>query len=208
VKSTPPIPRAIAGLAVPQDRISAQTWAWAHGRLPAYLLSHSVRSYCWGAWVGAAEKLPFDARVLWAAALMHDVGLTGIGRNDRCFEFQGGAIAQRFLTRAGMAATDADRVRTAIELHMAPAVTLDDGAESVLLDRATGLDVRGSEYELVNAVRPDVIRAFPRGSFDRHFLAAIRREVETRPGCQSERLLRATNLEAWMARSPWSDRSA
>lgn len=201
---TPPIPASIAGIGVPQDRISAATWTWAQGRLPAYLLTHSVRSYCWGASIGAAEGLHFEARVLWAAALMHDVGLTRIGRNDRCFEFQGGAIARRFLAREGMPAADADRVRTAIELHMAPTVSLDGGAESVLLDRATGLDVRGSEYELVDAVRPDVVRAFPRGAFDRLFLAAIRREVNARPGCQSERLLRRTDLAGWMARSPWA----
>jgi hypothetical protein len=207
MQSTPPFPASIAGIAVPQDRISAATWAWAHERLPAYLLTHSVRSYCWGASIGAAEGLPFEARILWAAALMHDVGLTSIPRNHRCFEFQGGAIARRFLTAAGMPATDADRVRTAIELHMAPKVTLEDGADAVLLDRATGLDVRGAEYELVNAIRPDVVRAFPRGAFDRHFLAAIGREVRARPGCQSERLLRGTDLAAWMARSPWAARA-
>ena len=183
--STPLIPESIAGIAVPQDRISAATWAWAHARLPGYLLAHSVRSYCWGASIGMIERLPFEPRILWAAALIHDVGLTRIPRNDRCFEFQGGAIARRFLSRSGMAAADADRVAVAIELHMAPTVTLADGAESVLLDRATGLDVRGSEYELVAAVRPDVMRSFPRGDFDRHFLAAIRREVDARPAVRA-----------------------
>jgi hypothetical protein len=202
--SMPAMPKSIAGIGVPQDQISVATWAWANARLPAYLLTHSVRSYCWGASIGATEGLRFEARILWAAALIHDIGLTRIPRNDRCFEFQGGAIAHHFLTRVGMAAPDADRVRTAIELHMAPTVTLADGAESVLLDRATGLDVRGAGYELVNAVRPEVMRAFPRGTFDRQFLAAIRREVRARAGCQSERLLRRPDLAASMARSPWA----
>ncbi len=103
-----------------------------------------------------------------------------------------------------MAPGDADRVRLAIELHMAPGVTIADGAESVLLDRATGLDVRGAEYDLVDAVRAGVVRAFARGDFDRHFLAAIRREVAARPGCQSERLLRQSDLAASMVRSPWA----
>ena len=86
---------------------------------------------------------------------------------------------------------------------MRPDVTLDDGVESVLLDRATGLDVRGDGYQLVDDVRPAVMRAFPRGAFDRHFLRAIEREVVRRPGCQSTRLLRETDLAGWMARSPW-----
>ena len=86
---------------------------------------------------------------------------------------------------------------------MRPGVTLDDGVESVLLDRATSVDVRGDGFELVDDVRPAVMHAFPRGDFDRHFLRAIEREVAARPGCQSTRLLHETDLASWMARSPW-----
>ena len=60
-----------------------------------------------------------------------------------------------------MPAERADRVAVAIILHMQPSVTLADGVESVLLDRATGLDVRGDEFELVDAVRPGVMRRVP-----------------------------------------------
>ena len=75
--------------------------------------------------------------------------------------------------------------------------------EAVLLDRATGLDVRGDGFDLVDATRPRVVRQFPRGAFDRHFLAAIAREAALRPTCQSARLLHQTGLAEWMARSPW-----
>ena len=47
--SAPPLPRQIAGIAVPQDELSATTWAWARRSLPDYLFTHSVRAYCWGA---------------------------------------------------------------------------------------------------------------------------------------------------------------
>jgi hypothetical protein len=86
---------------------------------------------------------------------------------------------------------------------MAPSVTLDDGVESVLLDRATGIDVRATEFERISAVRAAVTATFRRGGFDSLFLAAIRREVAARPGCQSERLLVRTGLAEAMARSPW-----
>jgi hypothetical protein len=46
--------------------------------------------------------------------------------------------------------------------------------------------------------------AFPRGDFDRRFLAAIAREASERPTCQSARLLNDTGLASWMARSPWA----
>jgi hypothetical protein len=196
-------PGRIAGIPVPQDAVSSATWAWATRTLPIYLLTHSVRSYCWGAAIAAGEGWDFDRRVLWTAALMHDVGLTRIPRNRTCFEVQGGALARRFLVRAGMPPVDAERAATAIVLHMAPVVTLADGVESVLLDRATGLDVRGAGFALVERVRENVVRAFPRGDFDRHFLAAMAKEAAVRPGCQSARLVNETGLATWMANSPW-----
>lgn len=197
------LPSTIAGISVPEDEMSEAAWGWAQRTLPRYLLAHSVRTYCWGATIAAREGLAFDGSVLWTASLMHDVGLTRIPANDRCFEYQGGEIARRFLLRRGVAPEVAATVATAIVLHMAPSVTLDDGAEALLLDRATGLDVRGVGFDLVDDVRAGVLRAFPRGAFDRDFLAAIRREVAVRRDCQSSRLLHEVGLAEWMAGSPW-----
>jgi cyanamide hydratase family protein with HD domain len=204
MEATPSLPTRIADIVVPQDDVSAATWEWAHRALPDYLLTHSVRAYCWGAAIATREGWSFDRRILWTASLMHDVGLTRIPRNAACFEVEGGEIARRFLERQGVPAETSDIVARAIVLHMQPSVSMDDGVEAVLLDRATGLDVRGAGYPLVDAVRPEVMRAFPRGAFDRYFLAAIGREAAVRPTCQSARLLHTTGLADWMARSPWA----
>ena len=91
----------------------------------------------------------------------------------------------------------------AIILHMQPGVTLADGVEALLLDRATGLDVRGVEFEIVEEVRPAVMRDFPRGPFDRHFLDAFRREAAIRPTCQARACSTRRTWPGWMARSPW-----
>lgn len=204
VSAAPQLPNLIADIAVPQDDISAATWRWAHRSLPDYLLTHSVRAFCWGAAIAAREDWAFEGRVLWAASLMHDFGLTRIPRNTMCFEVEGAEFARRFLERLGMGSAEADRVAIAIILHMQPGVTLADGVESVLLDRATSLDVRGEGYELVDVVRSRVTGEFPRRAFDRRFLAAIAREAAVRPTCQSARLLDRTGLADWMARSPWA----
>jgi hypothetical protein len=198
------LPTQIAGIAVPGDDVSAATWRYAQRSLPTYLLFHSVRSYCWGATIGVGEGWTFNRQVLWTASLLHDHGLTTIPTNRDCFDAAGGAHARRWLTRAGMQHTLPERVEHAIVLHMRSSVTLDDGVEAVLLDRATGLDVRGVGFELVDSVRTRVTRDYPRGDFDRHFLAAIRREVAVRPACQSARLLHETGLADWMANSPWA----
>jgi hypothetical protein len=204
--AVPALPPSIGPFAVPQDDVSSATWAWANRTLPRYLLAHSVRSYCWGAAIAAREGWPFDDRVLWTAALWHDLGLTRIPRNTMCFEVEGAELARTWLERAGLPTAEAERVAIAIILHMAPGVTLDDGIESVLLDRATGVDVRGDGYAMLAAdARDAVTRVFPRGAFDRWFLRAIEREVAIRPGCESERLLRTNDLAGWLARSPWKD---
>jgi hypothetical protein len=199
------LPKAIGGIPVPQDTVSRATWAWAQRRLPRYLLAHSARSYCWAVTLATNDGLAYDAPILWAAALIHDVGLTQIARNRACFEFEGGRIARRLLVGEGMAPDDADRAARAIELHMAPNVTLDDGVESVLLDRATGIDVRGAEFAAIARVRDAVVGELPRGDFDRRFLAAIRREVAVRPGCQSQRILQRLQVGGRVAPSPWHD---
>jgi hypothetical protein len=87
---------------------------------------------------------------------------------------------------------------------MQPGVSLSDGIESVLLDRATAIDVRGVELDIVERVRSGVVRKYPRGRFDRHFLRAIEREAALRPTCQSTRLLKEGDLAGSMARSPWA----
>ena len=192
-----PLPTTIAGIAVPQDDVSEATWRWAHHSLPDYLLTHSVRAYCWGAAIGAGEGFVASTRRSCGPRPSCTTSASRGSRGTRlCFEIEGGEIARRFLERQGVAAETAATVATAIVLHMAPNVTLDDGVEALLLDRATGLDVRGVAFELVDDVRPEVMQAFPRGAFDRLFLAAISREVARRTDCQSERLLNTVGLRA------------
>lgn len=198
-----PLPGAIAGIAVPEDDLSARAWEWANRSLPNYLLTHSVRSYCWGAAIADREGWEFDRPILWTAALFHDIGLTRISRNTTCFEVEGAEIARRFATRIGVAADAAERVARAIVMHMQPATSLDDGIESVLLDRATGLDVRGVDYGLVDPIRAEVLVDYPRGTFDRHFLKTMTREAAAHPTCQGARLVNETGLAGWMERSPW-----
>ena len=207
-----PLPADIAGLDVPQDAVSEATWAWAGVHLPVYLLTHSIRSYCWGAALANREGWAFDRQILWTAALLHDLGLTRIARNTMCFEIEGAEIARPLLERFGMTPDAADRAAIAIILHMQPNVTLSDGVEALLLDRATGLDVRGIDFDLVDAhTRNAVVAAFPRADFDRRFEAAIQREVARRGDCQSARLLgsrngRSSALRDGMAASPWASR--
>jgi cyanamide hydratase family protein with HD domain len=205
--ATPALPTSIADIEVPQDVISEATWAWAHRSLPTYLFAHSVRAYVWGAALGDQAGWTYDRQVLWTSSLMHDVGLARLATNTMCFEVEGAEIARRFLLRQGLPPARAETVAIAIILHMQPGVTLDDGVEALLLDRSTSLDVRGEGYDAVDAVRARVLRDFPRRSFDRYFLAAMCREAQDRPTCQSARLIHGSRLAEAQRESRWATRA-
>jgi hypothetical protein len=199
------LPTRIGAISVPQDDVSRTTWRWANATLPRYLLDHSIRSYCWGAAIADREGWSFDPRILWTAALFHDLGLARLARNTMCFEVEGAEIARRFLERHGMTASDADRAAIAIILHMQPNVTLADGVESVLLDRATGVDVRGVDIGVIDGVRDAVVQAYPRRAFDRLFLRAMTREARNRRDCQSAGFVRRAADTGWPHRTPWAE---
>jgi HD domain-containing protein len=44
---------------------------------PAFLVNHSFRTYLFGAALGLRDRMSFDIEVLYLAAIMHDLGLTG-----------------------------------------------------------------------------------------------------------------------------------
>jgi hypothetical protein len=198
-------PKHVAGIGVPQDRVSVATWRWAQSALPRYLVAHSVRSYCWGAEIADQEGWTFDRQILWTAALFHDLGLARLRTNTMCFEVESAEFARRSLVRLGMTASGAERAAIAIILHMQPNVTLGDGVESLLLDRATALDVRGVDVRSVARIRARVTGEFPRGSFDRLFMRAISREATARPTCQSAAFVKRANDAGWPRRTPWAE---
>ena len=51
----PPLPRAIARLAAPQDEPSSRAWSWVHHNIPAYLLTLPRYHHARG---GEAVELP------------------------------------------------------------------------------------------------------------------------------------------------------
>jgi HD superfamily phosphodiesterase len=83
VTAGPALPARIGSIAIPGDSISRASWTWASAHLPAFVFSHSVRVYCWGAALAEREALAFDQQVLWVASLLHDVGLTRTARASR-----------------------------------------------------------------------------------------------------------------------------
>ena len=151
-----PLPTRIAGIDVPQDAISGGDVALG-ASIPAAVPAQPL-----GAGVLLGRRHRGTGRVVARSADPLDCIADARRRSDP-------HTAEHDLLRGGRCRdrppvpvpatrcppTTTDRVAVAIVLHMRPSVTLEDGVEAVLLDRATSLDVRGEGYDLVGgSARP------------------------------------------------------
>jgi hypothetical protein len=149
----------------------------------ASLANHCFRSYAWGALLGVRDGVAWDAELLYAAAMLHDIGLTPAYDRGGCFERDGADAAREILTGLGWAAARADTAAQAIYLHMHE-VGPDDSPEALLLDVGTAVDVRGVRLaDVPHAPRGFVLERFPRLGFKEHFIDLFEDQARRKPQC-------------------------
>ena len=141
------------------------------------MLNHSYRTYAYGAALGELENLDVDRELLFAAALLHDVGLpTPVAAVD--FTRASARTARDIAEQVGLSTAATDILSSAITLHHSPGVTRAHGEVAYLLSAGAGLDVVGlRSWQLPPGVVTDVLAAHPRAGFKREFAAAFRTEA-------------------------------
>jgi hypothetical protein len=155
------------------------------------LANHCFRSYAWGAVLGIAEGVTFDAELFYVAALLHDIGLTTDFDRGGCFESDGARAAEELLGRIGWPAARANVVGRAIYLHMHD-VEDDDPPEALLLAYGTSVDVSGRRFdEIGEQTRRVVLDRFPRVGFKRHFFDLFSDQAARKPGCSVSTYMRS-----------------
>lgn len=135
---------------------------------PTWLCGHGHRTWYFAKALAAADRIDHDDELLYAAAVLHDLGLTDHAppTPDRpCFAVSGG-LAARDLVQQHRQQHDANLVAEAIVMHLNIDVRLDEGAVHYLVAAGTLIDVTGQRLqrvpeELVTAV----LTAHPRGDF-------------------------------------------
>jgi HD-GYP domain-containing protein (c-di-GMP phosphodiesterase class II) len=116
---------------IPDSALTRAAEELAQQRLSRALLNHSYRTYRFGAALGELENLDVDRELLYAAAMLHDVGHTRVSTRNAC------DIAEQ----VGLSTAATHILRTAITLHDGPGVTLAAGPVAYLLWAGAGLDV-------------------------------------------------------------------
>ncbi len=128
------------------------------------LFNHSNRVFYFSALTGKRKNLQFDAELLYAGAMFHDMGLTKAhSSKDKRFEVDGANTAQDFLKSRGVSPDDVYTVWTAIALHTTPGIPEFMHPVVALLTNGVEMDVLGIAYDTFSAAeREAVVQAYPR----------------------------------------------
>jgi hypothetical protein len=165
----------------PDSVLTRAAEALGRRRLSPALLNHSYRTYAFGAALGELENLDVDLELLFAAALLHDVGLpTPVPQVD--FTRASARVAREVAEEVGLSTAATNILRTAITLHHSPGLTLAHGPVAYLLSAGAGLDVVGlRSWQLPPDMRATILAAHPRLGFKREFATAFRTEATRVP---------------------------
>ncbi len=171
-------------LPIPDSGLARAATALVEKCEPPFLLHHSMRSYLFGAAVGRHLDRPFDAEVLYLAAIMHDLGLVPPYDDAGSFELNGARAARAWMEEQGAPSDRADLVHEAIALHSAVGIAGRMSPEIALLHFGAGVDVIGYRAEdVAGETRDAIVAAWPRLDFKRAFTALIEDQVARKPRC-------------------------
>jgi hypothetical protein len=157
---------AIEGISVPDSKLAHEITELVRDTESPLLFHHSSRVFYWGALTGVRRGLTFDAELLYAGAMFHDMGLMHRHNspNER-FEVDGANVARDFLLSHGISQRDVDTVWTAIALHTTPGIPQHMHPVIALVTAGVEMDVLGIAYsDFSDAERDAVVRAHPRSA--------------------------------------------
>ncbi|MGW7530737.1 HD domain-containing protein [Amycolatopsis sp. NPDC054798] len=108
------------------------------------VFNHSVRTYLFARLVADRLALSgYDDDLLFAACVMHDIGVAPDGPHVERFEVEGAERAAGFLVRQGISTADADAVWQAIALHTTAGIAEHRGPLCVLVRAGVAVDFGG-----------------------------------------------------------------
>jgi hypothetical protein len=174
----------IFGAKIPDSRLAREITQLIRDTESDLLFHHSSRVYFWGALMGHRNKLKFDAELLYAAAMFHDIGITqGYHESQLRFEVDGANAARDFLRSHSIAEADVERVWLSISLHTTPGIPEHMHPEISLVQAGAGMDMAGRNYDhFTQEERDAVIAAHPRSQdFAHEVIDAFYEGLKHRP---------------------------
>lgn len=192
-------------LRTPSSALTRTAEQIAHQRLTPAVLNHSYRCYSYGVAIAALEDIDVDRELLFAAAILHDTGLSAPAPGLD-FTLASAHIALEVAETVGLPTAATETMRTAITLHHSPDVTLADGPEAYLLSAGAAVDVIGlGRWRLPDSVVAAVLAERPRRGFKDEFRARWAAEAAAVPQGRARFLRRYGAFDLAVRLAPYSD---
>lgn len=132
------------------------------------ITDHSIRSFLFARLFaereGALNDSAYDEELLFAATVMHDLGLGEQARGHARFEVEGADLAAGVLREHGVREADVDRVWEAIALHSSHGLAERRGLLTYLTYTGVFIDAGRITDALADDLRQQVVNAYPRPS--------------------------------------------
>ncbi|MFK4788288.1 HD domain-containing protein [Microbacterium sp. ZW T5_56] len=155
------------------------------------LINHVLRSWLWAEAFAVVEgREGVDHELLYAAALLHDIGLAPAFDNHVLgYEEAGGHVGEAMAAGAGWPQERRQRINEVIVRHNWPEVDPALDLEGYLLEIATGLDIGGRrDTDIPLEFRHEVLAKYPRLTLAAEFGAGVRDQSQRKPHSHARRL--------------------
>jgi len=185
-------------LLLPRGTLAEASLAIARDSLSRSILDHSIRSFLFARLLadeeGSLQDAEYEEDLLFAATVMHDLGLGEQASGEARFEVEGADLAAAVLRHQGIAAPEIDRVWEAIALHSSLGIAHRRGLLTYLTLHGVFIDAGRFTDAVSEAARREIVHAYPRPAGDRSVADAIvahaiRSEAAAPPGSLAFELL-------------------
>lgn len=163
-------------LSLPTSTLADAALSLVRDTVSTPIVDHSLRSFYFARLTaeheGSLTDAAYDEGLLFAAVVMHDLGLGTLAQGQARFEVEGADLAASLLTEHGIPAPDVDRVWEAIALHSSVGLADRLGLLTYLTHKGVFTD-GGRVSELPADALEPVRVAYPRPVDDRSIRDAI-----------------------------------
>jgi HD domain len=149
------------------------------------IVDHSIRTFLFARLLadheGSLNDAAYDEELLFAATVMHDLGLGEHARGHARFEVEGADLAAAVLSEHGVPDADVDRVWEAIALHSSHGLAERRGLLTYLTYRGVFIDAGRVRDAVAEGLRKDVLNAYPKPTQGRYLAEAIIEHAQRSP---------------------------
>src|SRR5712671_6475920 len=153
-------------LGLPTGALANASLAIASSSVSRSIVDHSIRSFLFARLLadheGCLNDADYDEQLLFAATVMHDLGLGEHAPGEARFEVEGADLAAVVLRNHGVDESDVDRVWEAIALHACVGIADRRGLLTYLTHKGVFLDIGRLGDGVVDRLRREVLNAYPK----------------------------------------------